>query len=95
MEGLGDRAANGLDLRVFSTAVNTLAFRLRPLYDRDDDPADIQRAKDGLVAPCEPLGKIDIEVRISVRGVLGRDRREWATPRVEEKHDDLAADDSS
>ena len=95
MEGLGNRAANGLDLRVFSTAANTLAFRLRPLCGRDDDSDDIQRTKDGLVVPSEPLGEIDIEVRISVCGVLGRDRREWATPGVEEKHDNLAADDSS
>ena len=78
MEGLGDRAANGLDLRVFWTVASTLAFRLRPLYGRGDDSDDIQRTEDDLVVPSEPLGKIDIEVCISVCGVVGRDRREWA-----------------
>ena len=78
-----------------SVDTNTLASRVSPLQGRNGDTDDIEHAKDRLVTASEPLGKIDVEVCISVRGVLGCNRRKWATPRVQEENDDFAADNSS
>jgi hypothetical protein len=80
LEGPGDRSARALELSACSMAARRLAFVMGPLRDCNDSTDNIQRAEDQLVVPGKPLWKIDVEVRSSIRRVLGSDLRQRATP---------------
>lgn len=75
-----DHFVRRLGLGARSMKAPTLALGMRPLREGDDPADGIQRTENRLVVPSEPLRKVDVEVRTSIRRVLGSERRKRATP---------------
>ena len=59
------------------------------MKDRIENAEQKQCAKHGLVVPCDPSGKIDIEIIPSVLGGVRYDTCQWAAAAINDDYQDL------
>src|SRR5215217_4078531 len=65
-----------------------------PADEGQHEPTRKKRPENDLVVPCEPAGKIDVEVVASLHGETCRDVGQRTTPAVEQEHEYFDEDDA-